>query len=172
MITFLAAHHRRLDRTLSDGNCLFRALSKQLFNNQKYHGELQRILIEYVESNTELFDGWAREGLSLHEHLQKMKMPGVWGSHLEIQAAATLFNKTIYVASDSLVPGECKWTASSPQSTPNSSSTATTKFPEVTNKPWLEIAYSNQCHYDAVYSDSMHTPPALTGKTTFVAEVL
>ncbi len=33
--------------------------------------------------------------------------PGMWGSKLEIAAAATMFKKTIYVASDSLAPGKC-----------------------------------------------------------------
>lgn len=72
------------------------------------------MLIEYAASHTELFSGWTIQGLLLKEHLLKKKTPGVWASHLEIKAAATLFNKTIYVASDSLVAGECRWQAFSP----------------------------------------------------------
>ncbi len=43
-----------------------------------------------------------------------MKEPGTWGTQLEIAAAATLFQKTIYVASVSLIPNECRWTAFPP----------------------------------------------------------
>lgn len=119
MIPFLKAQGRRLDRSRADGNCLFRSLSKQLFNNADYHGELREMLIQCAASNPTLFKGWAIQGLSLEKHLQRMAIPGAWGSHLEITAAATLFNKTIYVASDSLAPGECRWTAFPPLSSPN-----------------------------------------------------
>ncbi len=50
-----------------------------------------------------------------------MKEPGIWGSQLEIAAAATLLQKTIYVASDSLVPNECRWTAFPPLTIPETS---------------------------------------------------
>lgn len=119
MITFLAAQGRRLDRALGDGNCLFRSLSKQLFSTSKYHGQLRQALIEYAASDPDLFSGRTMQGLSLQEHLQQMKALGAWGTHLELAAAATLFRKTIYVASDSLVLGECRWTSFSPLATSN-----------------------------------------------------
>lgn len=175
MITFLAAHHRRLDRARADGNCLFRSLSKQLFNNPEYHNELRKIITEFVGSNPELFSGWAIEGLSLQEHLKKMKAPGVWGSHLEILAAATLFGKTVYVATDSLVPHECRWTAFQPLPTLKPSGPklcSLQQLPETSKQAWLEIAHSNRCHYDAILSDNICTPPVLTSKTIFVTEVL
>ena len=36
MIAFLRKHSRRLDRAQPDRNCLFRSLSKQLFNSEKH----------------------------------------------------------------------------------------------------------------------------------------
>ena len=136
-------------------------------------GNKQGHLCKYAASHTELFSGWTIEGLSLEEHLLKMKPPGAWGSHLEIKAAATLFNKTIYVASDSLVAGECRWQAFSPFSVTNQRSSST--IPVVNQKHWLEIAYSNQCHYDGVRpmrTDVPPIPPALTGTTSFVKTIL
>ena len=49
------------------------------------------MLIDYVASIPKLFSGWAIQGLSLQGHLDKMKAPGMWGSHLEIAAADTMF---------------------------------------------------------------------------------
>ena len=157
MINFLAAQGRRLDRVQADGNCLFRSLSKQLFNDEKYHCELRKMLIGYAESIPELISGWAIEGLSLQEHLRRMKIPKEWGSKLEIVAAATMFRKTIYVASDSLVPGECQWISFFPLSTSKLfTPSICSKLPEIiiSNQAWLEIAYSNQCHYDAIYTSN------------------
>ena len=170
IIPFLAAQGRRLDRARADGNCLFRSLSKQLFNNADYHGELREMLIECAASNPTLFKGRTIQGLSLEKHLQRMAVPGAWGSHLEITAAATIFSKTIYVASDSLVPGECRWTAFSPLSSPNLKLNPT-KVTVTNHHTWLEIAYSNGCHYDAINTDTP-TPPVLTGKTSYVTEIL
>ncbi len=114
MITFLRRHSTHLDRAQPDGNCLFRSLSKQLFHSEKHHSTLQKTLTEHAASYPEVYSSWTIEGLSLQEHILKMKEPGTWGSQLEIAAPATLFKKTIYVASDSLVPNECQWTAFPP----------------------------------------------------------
>ena len=111
MITFLVAQGRHLDRAQPDGNCLFGSLSKQLFNREKHHSELRKLLNQHAASYPNVFSRWTIEGQSLQEYLYKMNVPGAWRSQLEIIAAATLFQKTIYVASDSLVPEECQWTA-------------------------------------------------------------
>ena len=39
-----------------------------------------------------------------------MRKIGCWGGHLELKAAASIFQTFIYIASDSLVPGQGKWT--------------------------------------------------------------
>ena len=77
MITFSAAQGRRLDRAQPDGNCLFRSLSKQLFESDVYHGELRMILSEYAASYPDLFCSWTIQDLSLQEHVRKMKEPSV-----------------------------------------------------------------------------------------------
>ena len=107
MIAFLTSQSRRLDRAQPNGNCLFRSLSKQLFNSEKQHITLREMLNKHVASHLEVYKCWTIEGLSLIEHLQQMNVPGTWGSQLEIAATATLIQKTIYVASDSLVPNKC-----------------------------------------------------------------
>ena len=63
MITFLAAQGRRMDRAQPDGNCLFRSLSKQLFESDVYHGELRMILGEYAASYPDLFSSWTIQDL-------------------------------------------------------------------------------------------------------------
>ena len=164
MIGFLTAQGRQIDRTKPDGNCLFRSLSKQLCNNAEYHNTLRQVVTEYIESNPSLFHGWTLENQSIEEHVHRMKIQGTWGSHLEIKATATLFNKTIYVASDSLVSGKWTWEVFSPFSVPQFDS----KFPVSNQKFWLEIAYSGRCHYDSIVPLLLELPlkpPALVGKT-------
>ena len=71
IITFLRTHSRRLDRAQPDGHCLFRSLSKQLFNSGKHHSTLRKTLTEYAASYPEVYSSWTIEGLSLQEHLLK-----------------------------------------------------------------------------------------------------
>ena len=145
MITFLRRHSRRLDRAQPDGNCLFRTLSKQLFHSEKHHSTLWKTSTEHAASYPEVYSSWTIEGL-----------------------------KTIYVASDSLVPNECRWTAFPPRTIPETSTLVLglTSHPPTNKQAWLEIAHSNQCHYDAISSIEVCKPPVLTGQTVFVPDIL
>ena len=173
MVSFLTASGRRFDLAKPDGNCLFRALSKQLCGDPENNGLLREVLTNYVSSNPTLFSGWTTDCQSIEQHVTEMKRQGQWGSQLEIKAAATLFKKTIYVATDSLVQGECRWVAFPPF--PDQTVTNTdTKFNVSNLKPWLELAYTNGCHYDGVIPirmDQPHKPPVLSGKTMSISLV-
>ena len=86
MITFLEAHGRKEDPVLGDGNCLFRSLCAQMTGDQSQHAKLRQILVSFAKT-------------------------GEWGSHAEIKAAASLFQRPIYVATDLL---KCTWTVFTP----------------------------------------------------------
>ncbi len=138
-----------------------------------HHSTLRITLVEYATSHPEVYNGWTIEGLSLKEHILKMKEPGTWGSQLEIAAAATLFQKTIYIASDSLIPNECRWTAFPPLIPGLGSMSSLHDFPPANKQDKLEIAHSDRCHYDAISHTEPYTPPILTGQTIlFVHDVL
>lgn len=170
MVSFLTASGRHFDPAKPDGNCLFRALSKQLCGDPENNGLLREELTNYVSSNPKLFSGWTTDCQSIEQHVTEMKKQGQWGSQLEIKAAATLFKKTIYVATDSLVQGECRWVAFPPFPDQNTDP----KFIVSNLKPWLELAYTNSCHYDGIIPirlDQPHKPPALSGKTMSISLV-
>lgn len=171
MVTFLAATGRCLDPAKPDGNCLFRALSKQLCGDPEQHSKLREVITDYIASNPSLFSGWTTDNQSVEQRVERMRNTGYWGGHLEIKAAATMFRKSIYVASDTLILGQCRWTAFPPFQflhLPNF-----LDFNVSNRKSWLEIAYTNGCHYDGVLpieSDKSLNPPPLT-RTTFNIEL-
>ena len=167
MVSFLAANGRYLDPTKGDGNCLFRSLSKQLCGNQEEHVRLRVLITDYVALNLELFKGWTTDNQSVEEHIDKMRKIGCWGGHLELKAAASIFQKAIYIASDSLVPGQCKWTVFPPF--PDSYlPDGLTNFNVNNQRSWIELSYTGACHYDGILpirSDIPLKPPTLTGRT-------
>lgn len=77
MKAFLTAHGRQLDPALPDGNCLFRALSKQMTGDPSKHAELREILISFISKNPQAFGrGWTIENCTLEEHLAKVAKLG------------------------------------------------------------------------------------------------
>ena len=51
MKAFLTAHDWQIDPALPDGNCLFRALSKQMTGDPSKHAELRNILTTFIGMN-------------------------------------------------------------------------------------------------------------------------
>ena len=82
------------DSILGDGNCLFRALSKEVTGTQENHKAVRVAIVNFMEhpDNTEVF-GEAFPG----EEVEKMRQCGVWGTLREISAAATLFQADILI---------------------------------------------------------------------------
>ena len=161
----LSSKWSQLDTEKRDGNCLFWALSKQLNGDSERHKQLRNIITEFVASNTTLFRGWTVGNMSIEDHLTNMRKLNKWGSHLEIKAAATLFQRSIYVATDSLMVGRCKWTVFNPfpaeQCNRGTHSDAAKQF-ATQPKRWLEISNTDCCHYDSImpiHTEKPITPP-------------
>ena len=149
MKAFLTAHGRQLHPAKPDGNCLFRALSKQMAGDSSKHAELREILTSFISHKYytrfwKRLDHWKpyTEGT----HCQGCKAIGQYGSHTEIKAAASLCQRSIYVATDSLIMGKCIWTAFPPF--------PTAKLKLDTGKDFVSqpkpCAYSSGCHYDGI----------------------
>lgn len=167
MKAFLTAHGRQLDPSLPDGNCLFRSLCKQMTGDPTKHAELRELLINFISQNSHIFGrGWTIGNCSLKDHLAKVAKLGQFGSHAEIKAAASLCQKPVYVATDSLTVGKCTWTVFHPfpLAIVNMHMVNTNFITQP--KPWYEIAYTSGCHYDGISpirTDCQVTPPPLTG---------
>ena len=117
----------------------------------------------FFSQNSHLFGrGWTTGNCSLKEHLAKVAKLGQFGSHAEIKAAASLCQKSAYVATDSLIVGKCTVFHPFPSAVLNMIYTNFITQP----KPWYEIAHTSGCHYDGISpfrTDCPVTPPPLTG---------
>ncbi|RSH80567.1 uncharacterized protein EHS24_009149 [Apiotrichum porosum] len=95
----------RLQLTLrdvnADGNCLFRALADQLWGEQSRHAEVRKLVCDHLErARGELGDfvaGFLSEGETYDGYVQRMRGAGVYGSHIELQAATKVFRRSIRV---------------------------------------------------------------------------
>ena len=89
---------RRIDYIQADGNCLFRALSKEILGHEKFHHLIRQTLIQYISENGHFFKKYVFSG-TLAAHCKKMECIGCWGSQVEINAAANLLKAKIYIFS-------------------------------------------------------------------------
>ena len=88
---------RRIDLISGDGNCLFRALSKEVFGSERFHYWLRNRIVDFMADNASLFDGIQTNGETMEAHLNRMRADGIWATTLELFAAATFLEKNIYL---------------------------------------------------------------------------
>ena len=89
-------YSRKIYRVAPDGNCLFRALSHQAFGDQAYHTQMRKVLVTLISDNMEKYQPFYMGRNTFTEHISSMSKDGIWGTQLEIQAAADCLGLPIY----------------------------------------------------------------------------
>jgi OTU-like cysteine protease len=103
------------------GNCLFRALSDQLYNTTKRHDEIRSSVVEYVRTNRSHFEPFvlanveddlirsqpttrsSRSRKSSVDHdpfdiyLENMAKPNTWGGDIEITAFCAVYDRDVLI---------------------------------------------------------------------------
>ena len=80
---FLHLQNRTRKVVIGDGNCLFRALSIQLFNHELLYTRLRAILALCHKENPQWYSAiWGGQGNFLTEHVAKMERNGTWGTQV------------------------------------------------------------------------------------------
>ena len=61
----LSGQNRTVDIITGDGNCFYRAISEELFGEEKHHEHLYAILVEYVQLTVETYNSTCHMDLVL-----------------------------------------------------------------------------------------------------------
>ena len=113
---------------------------------------------------------------TISAHINHMLKPGVWGTYLEVKAAATLFQIPIYFCSispPSSVRRDYKWSVCHPISPDKISfplifEGAYEGLPSFQRIHHIEMLHHENSHYNVVVSTETgklcETPPELTGR--------
>lgn len=95
-----------------DGNCLFRAVSLQVYGSSDNHGEVRERCMDFMARNEEHYSDFvavgnsetdadaipvARAASAFQDYVARKRINGVHGNHAEIQAMSELFNRPIEV---------------------------------------------------------------------------
>ena len=80
-----------------DGNCLFRAISHQLYLNEDHHNDLRRACVKHMEIHRDRFQLFCTT--NFNDHLRYMALNGSWGDDLEIKALEEVLDRIIVIYS-------------------------------------------------------------------------
>ena len=100
-VSLLETRLSELNRTALDvgggGDCLFRAVSHQLYGNPNNHFDVRSLGIQYLLHNPEQFIE-SNTDHSWQEYLSNMACQGTWADAIIIQAVANCLNLSIHIA--------------------------------------------------------------------------
>lgn len=81
-----------------DGNCLFRAVSLQVYGDPSMHSQVRNQCLDFMERDKEHFAQFIPDE-DFDSYIQRKRQDGVHGNNPEIQAISELFNRPIEVFS-------------------------------------------------------------------------
>ena len=88
-----------------DGNCMFRAVSDQVYGNEEYHNIIREKCMDYLLIEREFFSQFVEGGNEEFDNYINMKRKsGVWGDDVELQAISEIYNRPIEIYSGSNKP--------------------------------------------------------------------
>ncbi|CAM9746287.1 unnamed protein product [Ectocarpus sp. 12 AP-2014] len=93
--TELKAKGWQLRRQEGDGNCLFRAISQQIYGDPGMHGDIRRQCLDFMRKERDHYSQFVSEAFD--SYVSRKEKDGVHGNNPEMQAASELFNRPIEV---------------------------------------------------------------------------
>ncbi len=81
-----------------DGNCLFRAVSKQVYGDIGMHGEVRKRCMDYMEVESDHFRPFVAPEV-FEDYVARKRCLGVHGNNAEIQACSEIYNRPVEVYS-------------------------------------------------------------------------
>ena len=135
-----------MDYIRGDGNCFFRALSKEMYGSEDYHAEWREAVCDVISNHPHVFSQYV-DGSSVDSHVKEMRTLGTWATTCEIYATATLLQREVYVLapcpSGDLNSAAYNWLLFSPRSLSGSSAGG--------SRSKLAAAHDADCSHDDVH---------------------
>lgn len=78
-----------------DGNCLFRAISDQVYGTDKHYNILRRYCMDYLVINKRYFEPYIDE--EFDEYIKDKRRDTVWGDDVEIEVLSEIYNRPVEI---------------------------------------------------------------------------
>ena len=117
---FLQNSGQKIHHIKGDGNCMFRTFSYAFLNREEHHFHLRSHIVRTINLNQKVFSEYLMpiNKPTIKEQVEHMLRDHVWGTHLEVKAAATLFQIPIYCCTQQSLQHDVPFTCSVVQPIP------------------------------------------------------
>ena len=131
--------------------------------------------MKFIQQHAQLFQPLVMSSPSLEDHIQRMCCLKQWGTQVEMQAAASLFQRELYVFTQLPSSTQYNWIRYEPHS-PVLLELPDIEFSKVLGKlTHLELCHKDRCHFECIVDEENHIPimcPHLPGSVSHVDSVL
>jgi hypothetical protein len=137
-----------------DGNCLFRAVSYQLYLHENNHAILRKQCVEHLKLHRDRFEMFCDKNFD--EHIEEMSKLGSWGDDMEIRALEEILDRII-----------CIYSAD----TPDLNRPINQIFEEssiLSDSVPLKLSYHGSNHYNSVGDKNIELPLQIMDTTTLL----
>ena len=93
---YLASLDLQLVDITGDGACLFRSLIHQIHGTEQHHLQIRSSICDYMQENPDHFIPFLIDE-SIDHHVQRMRDPTTFGTHLELVAFTHVYPKQIII---------------------------------------------------------------------------
>ena len=84
-------------RVDGDGNCLFRALARQLYGDEQAYFQVRQEVMGYIVSERDHFELFMEDDEPFDDYVSRLRTNGEWGGNAEVFAAAQLYRADISI---------------------------------------------------------------------------
>ena len=157
---FLHQFQRGIKAIQGDGNCLFRSLASIICSNEERHQHVRRLLVTFCRHNTKHFQTFCHP-VPIEQHINGMEQDRVWGTDLEIHAAAALWQVQIYVCTPDISSTSPSYSWIYFKPAPITKIILPTQCEELPRPPGVfhfELFHAWGCHYDVIVGPDGHLP--------------
>jgi hypothetical protein len=98
-----SAFNLRIKEIAQDGNCLFRAISDQLYGSEESHIQVRRETLDYIETERNYFQSFIVNE-PFDRYLERMRKDKEWGDNVELQAISEIYKARIEIFYASEIP--------------------------------------------------------------------
>jgi len=101
----LAEKNLRIKHVGGDGNCLFRAVSHQIYGTEDHHKYIRDKCMDYISLNKNFFKQFIIGGdQTIDQYIEEKRRVGVWGDDIEIHALSEMYDMPIQIYAYSNTP--------------------------------------------------------------------
>jgi OTU domain-containing protein 5 len=98
IVSQLANRGMKMCKIADDGNCLFRAIADQVFDDSERHAEVRKRCVQHMRENPADFENFLDEHEKPYDkYCERMAKNAAWGGNIELMAALAVYKANVRI---------------------------------------------------------------------------